>query len=143
MGRAVAQVLIKLLVGVTVAVVAFGSTTFVMHVLSPPRPQNPNLIHVTEATFGESCKNFAPAVGHANTVRSGNATLVASQTCDNTDAYCPVYVDAVRIGDPALGCGKDFIVRWRCGIDAAVQEIRLAPDATDKVAWLSCQTQKP
>jgi hypothetical protein len=110
---------------------------------STPRNYNPNLIHVTEATYGESCLHFVPAGGHTNPVKMGNATVVASQSCDNTDVFCPIYIDHVKLGDPAVGCDKDFAVSWRCGTSQTVHRNRLAAEAIGQVTWIGCPAPEP
>jgi hypothetical protein len=143
MRLAVARTPIVLTAGLIVAALLLWMTAADIRYLSTPRNHNPNLIHVTEATYGESCLRFAPALGHTNLVKIGNATVVASQFCDNTDVLCPIYIDHVKLGDPAAGCAKDFAVSWRCGTSQTVHHIRLAAEAIGQVTWISCPAQEP
>jgi hypothetical protein len=139
MRLAVDRTLIKLMGGLAVVVVSFWTTTEIVYYWSTPRDLNANVIHITEATYGKSCQSFVPAPGHANLVKPGNATAAASQTCDNTNVICPLFVD--RIGDPAPGCDKDFMVRWRCDADQTVHQIYLPAEGAEIIAWVSCQAQ--
>jgi peptidoglycan/LPS O-acetylase OafA/YrhL len=80
----------------------------------PPAPPNAKIqtaavdaqpggeIHVRSATYGGNCG--APL---------GNATNDAQMSCDG-DRKCTYTVDAVRLGDPAPGCGKAFTVEYEC-----------------------------
>ena len=102
-----------------------------------------DLIRVEEATYGESCLHFVPAAGNINGVRRGNATALAFQACNDTDVFCPVYIDRVKFGDPAAGCEKDFNISWRCGKDPQVRRLHIAGEAIQQLAWLSCSDQEP
>jgi hypothetical protein len=135
------ELLIKLAWGLVVVALSFGATTIVMHFWWTPRANETNLIHVTQATYGESCSSYVSAAGQANVVRTGNATVAASQTCDNSDVFCPVYVDAVRIGDPAPGCDKDFTVNWQCGAAQTIHTVHVLAEAFKKIAWIGCPAQ--
>ena len=104
---------------------------------------SPNQIHVDEATYGESCENFVPLSGNVNRVRKGNATVVALQACNNTDVFCPVYIDRVKFGDPAAGCMKDFNISWRCGKDQKLRHLHIPGEAVQQLAWLSCSDREP
>ena len=104
--------------------------------------RNPNIIHVAQATYGGNCLHFTPAVGHANLVKIGNSTIAASQFCSGTDVFCPFVVDFARLGDPAVGCEKDFVINWRCGNDQSIHQIVLGAEAVQKIAWLSCPAQQ-
>jgi hypothetical protein len=105
--------------------------------LAPPLV-GPNLIRIDEATYGESCLHFVPPAGNINRVRMGNATELAYQACNNTDVFCPVYIDRVKFGDPAAGCEKDFNISWQCGKDPKVRSLHIAGEAIQQLAWLSC-----
>jgi hypothetical protein len=103
-----------------------------------PAPIDPNLIRIDEATYGESCLHFVPPAGNINRIKKGNATALALQACNDTDVFCPVYIDRVKFGDPAAGCEKDFSISWRCGKDPQLRHLHIAGDATQQLAWLSC-----
>jgi hypothetical protein len=127
--------MIRLTAGLAVVLLSFWITTGITQRWSTLGHAGANLIHIAEATYGKSCRGS----GHPDRAKPGNATVAASQTCDNTSVICPVIVDSIRIGDPAPGCSKDFSVSWRCGRDQAVHEIYLPEDATNKIAWVSCE----
>jgi hypothetical protein len=127
-----------LAVSIVAVVACYCAVVDIRHLLLA-QMTNPSWIHVVEATYGESCQKF----GHSNLVKAGNATVIASLACDNTDVYCPVYVDPAKLGDPAVGCDKDFSVSWRCGADQAVHHTSIAGNSTHYVAWLSCLAARP
>jgi len=60
-------------------------------------------IRVTSATYGASCRQPA-----------GNVTRFLSAACDGR-ATCDYSVNWRVLGDPAVGCRKDFSVQWTCG----------------------------
>lgn len=119
------------------SIVVYCAVSDIRH-LSRAQTAEPSWIHIVEATYGASCRNFVPPPGHKNLVKAGNATIIASLACDNTDVYCPVYVDPAKLGDPAAGCEKDFSVSWRCGSGQTVHHAYIAGNAMHFVAWLSC-----
>jgi hypothetical protein len=142
MRSTVRSALTKLGTGLAVMAASFLIVTIALHYWSPRAAENPNLIHIATATYGENCRAFVPAAGQANLVKTGNATVAASQTCNNTDVICPIYVDVVRIGDPAIGCAKDFTVSWRCGGEHAVHTAYAAAEAFKTIVWISCPAQE-
>ena len=131
---------IILMVGGCFAVVAisfFVTMQFMDYWFSPADP-NGSVIHVVEANYGQSCKDFTPPPGHANLVKVGNATPALAQACDTAKASCIFDVDAAKLIDPATGCGKDFIASWRCGSDPQVHQVFLPAEASGRSALLSC-----
>lgn len=72
---------------------------------------------VIEATYGASCGAFA-----------GNATGAVARACDGTTA-CTFAVDVRRLGDPAVGCEKDFRVTWRCATEEGIRSARVPGEA--------------
>jgi len=131
----------KLVGGVVIVALSFLVTTGLVHKWLTPRNLKVNLIHILEATYGESCRRPVLSAAHAGLVRSGNATTLASLSCTNTNVVCPIIVDPIRIGNPASGCDKDFVVKWQCGSAPMVHVIYLPPDAADDIAWVSCLVQ--
>jgi hypothetical protein len=59
-------------------------------------------ISVTSATYGRNCG--APR---------GNATMFLAAACDGKRA-CDYTVSVDVLGDPANGCGKDFVAEYEC-----------------------------
>lgn len=96
------------------------------------------VIHVVQASYGQSCKDFTPPPPHANLVKAGNATAALAQACDMKNASCLFAVDVAKLSDPANGCGKDFVAGWRCGNDQKVHQFYLAAEASGRSALLSC-----
>ena len=74
-------------------------------------------IRVVAATYGANCN--AP---------QGNATADTAGTCNGL-ASCTYKVDAARLGDPAVGCAKDYRVTWRCDAEEGVREAQVPPEA--------------
>jgi hypothetical protein len=96
------------------------------------------VIHVVDANYGLTCKDFVPPSGRPNLVQVGNATAVLTSTCDKARTTCLFAVDEVQLGDPANGCGKDFIANWRCGSDPKIHQFYLTAEANGRSALLSC-----
>jgi hypothetical protein len=117
---------------------SFWSTLLFLNYWSTPEDPNANRIHVADAIYGNSCKDFASPDGHPNLVKPGNATAAVSQACENKKASCTFTVDVAQLGDPAPACGKDFTVTWSCGADQAVHKAYLPAEANQRSAFLSC-----
>jgi hypothetical protein len=103
-------------------------------------PQDPDatVIHVVDATYGQACQNFVPPSGRTNLAKVGNLTPALARACDKAKTTCLFAVDVVQLGDPAPGCGKDFIVNWRCGSDPKVHQFYLTAEANGRSALLTC-----
>ena len=136
--RSIGRILLWLIGGLAVVATSFFVTLqFLDYWLSPPDP-NASVIHIVDATYGGSCKDFATQPPHTNTVAAGNATALLAQACDKTKASCSFPVDVNKLGDPANGCGKDFVARWRCGNEQTIHQFFLSPEASGRSALLSC-----
>jgi hypothetical protein len=94
--------------------------TLPMPAASPAGP--PGTITVTTATYGGSCEAAA-----------GNVTNYVAASC-NGKASCDYKVDYVAIGDPAMGCSKDFVTTWHCG-DAAARTSSGRPARPGTARW--------
>ena len=121
-----------------VVAISFFVTLSLMDYWPTPPDPNASVIHVAEATYGLSCKDFTPPLGHANQVEIGNATSAVAKACDMAKTSCVFAVDADKVGDPATGCGKDLAVSWRCGGDSEVHKFYLPAEASGRSALLSC-----
>ena len=66
-----------------------------------------NGLNVLSATYGYNCG-----------VRQGNATSEVARTCDGK-SECQYVVDVRKLGDPASGCAKNFVVDYACAPDHA------------------------
>ena len=138
MRSSIGRVLLMLIGGFAVVAISFFATMrFLDYWLTPPDP-NSSVIHVVDATYGQACKDFVPPDGRANLVKTGNVTAALTSACDRAKTTCLFAVDAVQIGDPAPGCGKDFIANWRCGSDQTVHQFYLPPEANGRSVVLSC-----
>ena len=138
MRSSIGRIVLMVLGSVLVVAISFFATLQILDYWLVPDDPNADVIHVAEATYGLNCKDFTPPPGHANLAKPGNATTVMAQACDATKATCLFIVDAVKLGDPASGCGKDFTARWRCGNDQKVHDFFLAAEAAGRTAVLSC-----
>ena len=138
MRSSIGRVLLMLIGGFAVVAISFFATMrFLDYWLTPPDP-NSSVIHVVDATYGQACKDFVPPDGRANLVKTGNVTAALTSACDKAKTTSLFAVDAVQIGDPAPGCGKDFIANWRCGNDQKVHQFYLTAEANGRSALLSC-----
>jgi hypothetical protein len=109
------------------------------HAFPPGMPAPvPNDIRVVEATYGLSCKGFNVPPPAENRVRIGNATDVVAADCMHKHGRCLFLIDVLRIPDPAPNCGKDFSVKWRCGVENEVHQQFLPGEANEKSVSLSC-----
>jgi len=84
-------------------------------------------ITVLEATYGESCG-----------VRVGNTTGYVARSCTGTEV-CTMHIDVNEVGDPAMGCAKDFAVKYSCGPGGRVRSFSLSPEAHGKALILNCR----
>jgi hypothetical protein len=84
-------------------------------------------IHVVAGTYGANCK--AP---------HGNKTAHLAAAC-NGRSDCTYKIDYTVIGDPAVGCGKDYVAEWRCGGRQEVHRVGASPEAGyGKTVSLTC-----
>jgi hypothetical protein len=86
-------------------------------------------IKIVTGTYGQNCG--APR---------GNATDDLAAHCDNRDE-CWYRIDKTAIGDPAVGCQKDFFAEWRCS-DTEYHAAAISPEAgAGSTLVLSCIRQ--
>lgn len=84
-------------------------------------------INVISGTYGENCG-----------AEYGNATPHLAEQCDGL-RQCSYRINYKIIGDPARGCQKDYIARWRCG-NGPVHTTSASPEAGEgSVITLFCQ----
>ncbi|MDQ5986820.1 MAG: hypothetical protein CSYNP_02553 [Syntrophus sp. SKADARSKE-3] len=85
-------------------------------------------ITVVAGTYGKNCG--AP---------HGNKTEHLAGAC-NSRTQCEYVINYQVIGDPAVGCGKDYVAEWRCGGDTTIHQASAAPEAGfNKKILLTCQ----
>lgn len=70
--------------------------------VEPFAPANGGGIKIIRATYGENCS-----------AARGNATVPLAEAC-NDQTRCEYRVDSTILGDPAVGCSKEFAVDWIC-----------------------------
>ena len=97
----------------------------------PAAPSRPAL-YVADATYGGNCG----AVW-------GNATEALARACNGL-ASCDYRVDYRVIGDPAIGCGKEYVAHWRCGNGVALYRAVAPPEAGyGAVIHMTCDGTEP
>jgi len=138
MGSSIGRVLLMVIGGFAVVAISFFATMRMLDYSLAPQDPNANVIHVVDATYGLACKDFTPPSGRPNQVKVGNVTAALTSACDKAKTSCSFAVDVAQIGDPAPGCGKDFIANWRCGNDPKVHPFYLTVEANGRSALLSC-----
>ena len=77
----------------------------------------PRGITVVEGTYGGNCG-----------VKAGNATTDLAKKCDTTQ-QCDYKVDVNTLGDPSVGCAKDFLAVYRCGDERNLRRATASPEA--------------
>ncbi|KPL51930.1 hypothetical protein [Prosthecomicrobium hirschii] len=87
----------------TAAAVILGTHGLVGTASAMGNDPDQNVIRVTSATYGASCR-----------VAPGNATYDVAARCNGLP-FCNYKVSYKVLGDPAYGCKKDFQVRYQCG----------------------------
>jgi len=127
-----------LTVGGLVVALSYNGTMQILAYWLTPQDPTASVIHVVDATYGQTCQNFVPSSGRANLAKVGNRTAALTKACDKAETICLFAVDVVQLGDPAPGCGKDFIANWRCGSDPTVHQFYLTAEANGRSALLSC-----
>ena len=91
-----------------------------------PTVSNDKIV-VVSGTYGSNCG-----------ASYGNKTAYLSKVCNNR-SHCEYTIDYQVIGDPVVGCGKDYIAEWRCGSDSTVHRTSAPPEAGfRKKVTLSC-----
>jgi hypothetical protein len=84
-------------------------------------------ISVSSATYGGNCA--AP---------DGDATQQLAVSC-NGKTDCDFQVNADRLGDPAVGCDKDFAVTYTCPPGRETRYRKLSGKADGKTLSLTCR----
>lgn len=138
MRSSIGRVLLTVIGGFAVVAISFFVTMQILDYWLAPEDPNATVIHVVDGTYGLACKDFAPPSGHPNLVKVGNVTAALTSTCDKTRTTCVFAVDVVQLGDPASGCGKDFVANWRCGSDRKIHQFYLPPEANGRSVMLIC-----
>jgi hypothetical protein len=91
-----------------------------------PSPQ-PSKISVVAGTYGQNCG-----------ATYGNATRHLESECNNAES-CVYVVDYQVIGDPAVGCKKNYLAQWKCGDSPTIHTATASPEAGFKTPIrLSC-----
>ncbi len=84
-------------------------------------------ITVVAGTYGGNCNQ-----------QRGNKTEFLAKVCDG-QSTCDYKVEVSVIGDPVVGCRKDYVADWRCGTSNVIRRATAAPEAGfGSVVHLSC-----
>jgi len=84
-------------------------------------------INVISGSYGMNCG--APF---------GNKTRHLANLCNGRD-YCSYVINVNVLGDPAVGCAKEYVAEWRCG-SGAIRSARVPAEAgRGSIITLSCQ----
>ncbi len=84
-------------------------------------------IQVVAGTYGRNC-----GTSH------GNKTEHLARAC-NGKSRCEYTINYQVIGDPAVGCAKDYVAEWHCGDASPVHRTSASPEAGfGKKIVLSC-----
>ncbi len=84
-------------------------------------------ISLLSATYGGNCGASA-----------SNADKDVEKICNGAD-ICQYKVNTKILGDPARGCGKDFVVKWTCPGSPETLSVKIPPEAgAGHVALLDC-----
>jgi hypothetical protein len=86
----------------------------------------PGTILIRSATYGGNCR-----------ASTGNATKSIATACDGKES-CTYYVEAGKLGDPATGCQKNYLVEYIFRPYADPRVSRLAPEADGKPVRIAC-----
>jgi len=100
----------------------------------------PNMIVITQATYGENCFGSGRSTANPHLAVSGNATYYLWQACTGK-RDCSYKVRADRLGDPARGCKKDLRVKWICKGAPQEHQLELAPEAHGQSARIACGSE--
>jgi hypothetical protein len=84
-------------------------------------------IEVMQATYGSNCG-----------AKWGNATADVANACNGMH-NCDYQVDVRRLGDPAFGCAKQFVVEYRCSGGESKRVTVAAEAGLGGLASLACQ----
>ena len=79
------------------------------------------------AIYGKNC-NLKPAC-------NGDVTATVASAC-NGKTVCNYKIDHNVLGDPSVGCKKDFTVEWKC--DGSDKELVIPGEASGQIINLSC-----
>lgn len=94
-------------------------------------PETPQ-IHLVEASYGLNCGTKATA---------GNVTQAMTQACASKNETCSFLIDVTKIGDPAPGCGKALVAKWKCGTGRKVHEKQQEPEANGQIITIECPSK--
>lgn len=132
------RTIIMIIGGISVVAGSFLLTLKILDYASVARDPQPDVIHVAVATYGLSCYGFLTPQKTITIIKEGNATAAVSKHCEGVKRSCDYVVSPAELGDPAGGCGKDFIIGWRCGADSTIHEALLKAEAVNKTASVKC-----
>jgi hypothetical protein len=84
-------------------------------------------ITVVAGTYGGNCQQ-----------PRGNKKPHLAQSC-NGQGRCEYTINYQVIGDPAVGCAKNYVAEWQCGGRGPIHRAEASPEAGfNKTVLLSC-----
>jgi hypothetical protein len=102
------------------------------------RDRPPERIAIVEASYGLNCSAYRVTPPAINTVARGNWTRPVATACNGRATTCSFPVNVTDLGDPAPGCEKDFVVKWKCDGADRTNERTQAKEAHGKTVTISC-----
>jgi hypothetical protein len=113
----------KMVGAVAIVVGSFYATLEAMDYFSPDK------IRIEEATYGANC---------GSGVKPGNATQYVAKACDG-QPVCSMLISVESLGDPAIGCAKDFALRYLCDRQQTSRRAYVKGEANGKTLRVQCQ----
>lgn len=90
-------------------------------------PYSGGTINVVSGSYGLNCGALY-----------GNKTRHLASQCNGRES-CSYRIDVNVIGDPAIGCAKEYIAEWRCGT-GPIRSIKVPSEAGNgSIINLTCQ----
>jgi hypothetical protein len=93
-------------------------------------------LEVVEASYGANCEQ-------SNSLRiNGNMTSVVLDDCEHRKGSCTFNFTLNKLkrigGDPAIGCTKDLLVKFKCNKGDEIHTLKVEGEALYKTVVLQC-----
>ena len=96
---------------------AWANSVYQLAAAVAPQPTGGGAIQVIAGTYGANCGQ-----------PRGNKTPHLASACNGRDA-CEYAVSYQVIGDPAVGCQKNYVAEWQCGGNSRILQASAGPEA--------------
>lgn len=101
--------------------------------------------NITQITIGDELEPYlgkitvlAGTYGMNCGAQFGNRTRHLAMNCNGKD-YCTYVIDVNVLGDPVVGCAKEYVAEWRCG-SGPIRSAKVPAEAgRGSVINLTCQ----